>query len=765
MSPLKVLAITSRMRSPISMIKMAKFAGLACVAVCLLAFVLLSSQVGHSQTPTEQKSDGPQDQPEVLRVYTELVQTDVTVVDRQGNFVNGLKREDFELRIDGKVRPIDFFEKITAGSINEESQIAAARGSATRSNVPKSGVPIPLDRGRPIFFYVDDLHLPLAALQTTRKLITSFIDKNMGQNDEAAIASTSGQIGFLQQLTDNKTVLHAALERLKFRPYTVRDSDRPTMTEYQALLITENNYDVTDYFINATIRLNPGMTRDSAESLVNARAHSLAQQAAAVTTNTLSGLESLIRSANKLPGRKLVFFISGGFFIDDRNSDSRTRLQRITSAAARNGVVIYSMDARGLVASLNDISSESQVDPTGRLDFASHGELMASQDSLNALAADTGGKAVFNTNSLETGLARALKETSTYYLLAWKPDEQTRRSSKFRRIEVKVIGKSNLTVQVRRGFFDKEPEPEMAKETKSPKSEKTEKNEKPDAAKKTNQPAVKPAEAELRKAMLAPYPDRDIPVSLSLNFINTAEKGPMLSTALQVPNEFFSFAPVDGKQTAVVDVAGVVFDDKGNAGAGFNNRITINASTVEAAGNGPDLTYGYPVYLGPGLYQVRVGVRDEKSGRKGTAQGWIEIPPVGQLALSSLLIGTRAAQATGNASATNANPAPVEVSISHHFASNGYLRFLVFVYNAALAPADSKPDVAIQVQMVRDGQPVVTTALRKVTTEGVTDLTRLPYAAEVSLSGLPAGQYVLQVSIVDRVSKKSASQQMRFEVD
>lgn len=738
------------------MIKMAKFAGLAGVAACL--FVLLSSQVGHSQTPQEPSAQ----EPEVLRVYTELVQTDVTVFDKQGNFVNGLKREDFELRIDGKVRPIDFFEKITAGSINEESQIAAARGSAARPNLPKSSAPIPLDRGRPIFFYVDDLHLPLAALQTTRKLITNFIDQQMGQNDEAAIASASGQIGFLQQLTDNKSVLRSALERLKFRPYTVHDPDRPLMTEYQALLITNHDVDVTDYFINATIRYNPGMTRESAESLVNARAHSLAQQAGGVTASTLSGLESLIRGANKLPGRKLVFFISGGFFLDDRNSDSRTRLQRITSAAARSGVVIYSMDARGLVASLGDISQESQFDPTGRLDSATHGELMASQDSLNALAADTGGKATFNTNSLEPGLARALKESSTYYLLAWRPEEQTQRTSKFRKIEVKVIGKSNLTVQVRRGFFDKEPE--LAKETKSSKSEKTDKGS--DTAKSSTDQPVKASEVELRKAMIAPYPNRDIPVSLSLSFINTPEKGPMLSTALQVPNEFFSFGPtVDGKQAAVVDVAGVVFDDKGNPGAAFKNHITIQAPSAEAVGDGRDLTYGYPVYLGPGLYQVRVGVRDEKTGRNGTAQGWIEIPPANQLALSSLLIGARAAQATSNASATDANTQPVEVSVSHQFSPSGYLRFLVFVYNAARAPADSKPDVAIQVQMVRDGQPVVTTALRKVTTEGVTDLARIPYAAEISLSGLPAGQYVLQVSIVDRVAKKSASQQMRFEVD
>jgi len=79
---------------------------------------------GHAQTPPAVPPESRrQDQSDVLRVYTELVQTDVMVFDKQGRFVNGLKREDFELRIDGKVKPIDFFEKITAGSINEESQM------------------------------------------------------------------------------------------------------------------------------------------------------------------------------------------------------------------------------------------------------------------------------------------------------------------------------------------------------------------------------------------------------------------------------------------------------------------------------------------------------------------------------------------------------------------------------------------------------------------------------------------------------------------
>lgn len=738
-------------------IKKIRFFVLACLPVILLACLVMESPVGHGQTPQEvpAKSEGGQDQSDVLRVYTDIVQTDVMVFDKQGHFVNGLKGSDFELRIDGALKPIEFFEKVTAGSVSEEMQIAAARGSATQNNTGSGSAPAPLDRGRPIFFYIDDFHLSLPALQTAQKLIKHFIDNEMGQNDEVAIASGSGQIGFLQQLTDNKFVLRSALERLKFRPYSVRDFETPTMTEYHAQLITNYDRDVTDYFIGETMRLNPGMTREAAESIVNNRARVLMQQSGATTTNMLIGLERLVRSANDLPGRKLLFFLSGGFLLDDRNSDTRARLQQITSNAARSGVVIYSMDARGLVADLGDITSQAPFDVSGRLQQANMGELQATQDGLNALAEDTGGRAVFNTNSLNAGLGRALKETSSYYLLAWKPDHQSRQS-KFRRIEVKVVGRSDLTVQVRRGFFDREPE--TAKTTKAEKSAKT---------KKPDEPANTP-EVQLKKRLLAPYPIHDIPLSLSLTYLNTPTKGPVLSAAMEVSNEVLSFVPANDKHTAIVTLSGVVFDDKGNAGAAFNDRVTIEAPSIEAIKHGRHLTYGYPVHLKPGLYQVRVGVRDETNGRFGTAHSWIEIPDLssGHLALSSLMLGARSAvNQTTNASALAENvPNTVELSIDHNFSPENYLRFLVVVYNAALAPAESKPDVAVQVQIVRDEQPVTTTPLKKISVDGLPDLTRIPYAAEVSLRGLPAGRYLLQVTIVDRVAKTSASEQCRFEI-
>src|ERR687895_2506206 len=93
-----------------------------------LICLLLAAGMLSAQTPGQTT---PQDQPEVLRVFTELVQTDVMVFDKGGKFVKGLTRENFELKIDGKPKPIEFFETVTAGSVNEELLLQAARGDSS----------------------------------------------------------------------------------------------------------------------------------------------------------------------------------------------------------------------------------------------------------------------------------------------------------------------------------------------------------------------------------------------------------------------------------------------------------------------------------------------------------------------------------------------------------------------------------------------------------------------------------------------------------
>src|SRR5258706_779742 len=335
--------------------------------------------------------------PDVIRVNTALVQTDVMVLDKEGSFVDGLKRDQFVLKIDGKPRDISFFERIVAGSRNEEAQLAAARGNSPGS----TGNAVPLDRGRTVFFFLDDLHLSPGSTRQARVMLQRFIDRELGQNDEASIISTSGQIGFLQQLTDDKMVLKAATERLTTRVSTIRDSQRPVMTEYQAQLIEAGNDDVFTFFVDELIRLEGGNTpRNLAAAIIQGRASQIVQQTDFLTNATLHALKGLVKNTAALPGRKLIFLVSDGFLLDNKNGDANDRLRQITSAAAAAGVIIYSIDARGLTVGMPDASTERPFDPSGRLERGAAGEKTAAQDGLHALAVDTGGGAFFYNNDI-----------------------------------------------------------------------------------------------------------------------------------------------------------------------------------------------------------------------------------------------------------------------------------------------------------------------------------------------------------------------------
>jgi len=716
--------------------------------------------------------------PDVVKVNTTLVQTDVMVFDKQGTFVDGLKRDQFVLKVDGKPRDISFFEQVIAGSRNEEAQLAAARGGAPG----KSGA-VPLDRGRTVFFFIDDLHLSLGSLKQTRLLLRRFIDGEMGQNDEAAITSASGQIGFLQQLTDNKRVLKAAVDRIQSRSYAVRDSQRPVMTEYQAQLIESQNDDVLSFFVDELIRLEPTLQRAMAASIIQGRASQIAQQTNYVTGGTLNSLKAIVKNTAPLPGRKLFFVISDGFLLDSKNSDTHDRLNQITSAAAAAGVIIYSIDARGLTVGLPDASTERPFDPSGRLERAAAGELTASQDGLNAMAVDTGGRAFRNNNDLSPAVKTVLKETSGYYLLAWRPEGEEQRNQRSHRIEVSVNGRSDLVVRFHRGFGDT-----SSSETAAQK-------------KKEGEVAVRPPNELMGEAMRSAYPKRDLPVAISLNFLDLPQLGSTLTTSIKVSTNSMVLEAQAGQQVAVLDVAGGVYDDQGKPVSSFNKHLTIRTKSDEAKAPPPDsLFYSHFCTIKPGLYQVRVAALDAKQRRVGSAVGWIEIPDLTskELTLSSLIVGEKQtesealpAQADGSEPSRPAALRDVFLNVDHRFAGSSHLRFVTFVYNASgssagaaplpagqgtsdpgsSVPASSTntpangPDLAVQVQLFRDNEPIITMPLHKIDVDRVSDSQRLPYAAEVNLDGLRPGRYLLVITVIDRPAKASASQKFGFQVD
>jgi hypothetical protein len=300
-----------------------------------------------------------------------------------------------------------------------------------------------------------------------------------------------------------------------------------------------------------------------------------------------------------------LFFISDGFVVDTKRSNGSDVMRRVATEAARVGAVVYSLGTRPNTLGFGiDASENGYPDFSPRTASRSLMETKMPQEPLESLAEETGGRSFLNASALDDGVDEALTETSAYYLLAWRPDSDEQRSGKSR-LKVEIKGRSDLRVRMRQHFFDFRNN-NAAGNTKA-------------QAPNTNSP-----DDELRIALGSLYSRRELPISVSASVANTPDKGTVLNTSMQIDGEFLGFSdPEDGKEQAVVDVLGVAVDDRGRFSS-FKQKLDITQEVL--AKEGRLVKWGQALSLPPGLYQVRVAVRDRQTGRTGSAMTWVEIP-------------------------------------------------------------------------------------------------------------------------------------------
>ncbi|MDT5268071.1 MAG: hypothetical protein QOH49_257 [Acidobacteriota bacterium] len=730
------------------------------LACALTGCLLPAAPALGRQEPTRPQEEAPaQDDEEVVRIETELIQTGVMVFDKSGKSVEGLRQDDFELTVEGKPMPLSFFERI-AGTISSSSSPTAGGRGGTKgadSNVARAAA----GGARTIIFFADDLHLDFESRKRARDLIKHFIDEDFTDDDYAAVVSSSGRLGFLQQFTDNPAVLRAAAARLgddNLREAT--DRLRPPMSEEEALLIDRYDPEVTKMFAGMILAEHLAESEDDAIQQARSRARNVLQVAALVARNTYSALEQAVRRSAQMPGRKVVMLISDGFLLDTANTNSSDRLRRVTDAAARANAVVYTFDARGLDATppAGTGAGSYRVQSAQRFDM---------QEPLYSIAKQTGGRFIKNHNDMRPDISKALAEASRYYLLAWRPDPELRGKEKFRSIDVKVKGRPELTVRLQNGYLPDEPK-EQKYLAKAAKGEP--KNVKAGAAATA---PLDPVQEQLRTALNSFAPKTGLPTSLSVNYLE-AEGGSVLAAAVRVDGSAVAFTREENTVKADVDVVGVVYDSKGKAEATFSRRLSLSAPASRfEGGRTPNVYYNYQTKLAPGLHQMRVATRDMKTGRLGSAVQWVEIPDLvkHKLALSSLLVAETRSEAarrlTESAGAARAEtllePAASEISVDRRFDRTSSLRYLVLIYNARGGAAAAPPDVTLQTQIFRGNRAIFTAPPARVPAEGQ-DAARLAYAAEVPLEGLPPGRYSLRVTVNDRAAKATAAQRISFVV-
>jgi VWFA-related protein len=704
-------------------------------AVLLLQLALCA--IAQEQPPPP----APRQSEEVVRVETALVQAGVTVLDKQGRFVEGLKAEQFELLVDGRPQSLSFFEHVAAaGSPEERAKLAAAGDARAAAGRAADAPPA---RGRSVIFFLDDLHMPSESMTRARKLIQHFVDKEMGEDDVAAVASASGQLGFLQQVTGNRDVLRAAVSRLKPWPQAGGDGQLPLMSEYTAKAIdVEYDRDVTETYIQVLLR--DGIKRPMAEPMVKARAHMILERANTDTRNTLRSLDSMVRAVTPMPGRKLAFFLSDGFLLSRNDTDVSDALRNITDAAVRAGVVLYTLDTRGLATDpwLDASAGAPPPDGGGQIARVEVGAMSASQEALHMLAEQTGGRAILNTNAQTAALSRTVNETAAYYLLAWRPSGGEQHTGKFRRLEVSVKGRPDLVVLVQRGFLEGGSDASARRHAGGQGKQ------------------AKPGD-ELNTALAAAVPVRDISAHLEVGY-GLTETGEAVVTALvSVPLDALG---MDQAGKAAVEVAGYVVNLDGKIGSRFAERLNMTAAQSPPPGPGGrgHVLYRHQIKVAPGLYQVRAAVLDANSGRAGSAAEWVEIPNLksGKLTLGSLTVGERPAE-TGQP--YNAENFLTQRSAERRFTRASQLRFMTYIYNAARGP-QGVPDLEAHIQVLRDDKPILAYYKLKVD-PGTPDARGIAYGGEFALETLPPGRYLLQITVSDNAAHVNVSVRTSFTVE
>ncbi len=728
--------------------------------IFLLSVIVRGQQPQVSPTPLTAALQTESDD-DLIRVNSDLIQTGVSVFDRKGKFVNDLKKEDFELNVDGKIVPINFFENASSQSTQKPS-ITGGENAATLNN-PSSNKPT--GRGRNILFVIDDVHLAFENFKRVKALILKFIETEKKPEDYAAIVSSTGKIGFLQQFTNDDTVLKAALERVTIgRDYAASDKGYPPMTEFEAQEIERGNKEVTDVFTEIVLRDYPPNQRNAepvieqVKEQLRSRARNILALSQAVSKNTYDALEQSLRLSVKLNGRKIVFFMSDGFLLDLSNTNSAARINRITDVAARVNAVIYTIDTKGLDASLPEGTAASYNLEAGKR--------FESQDALSEFAKNTGGSFIYNTNEPERDVKNALIEASAFYLLAWEPEDENNAKEKLRQIHISVINRPQLQVKFQIGYLNANAQ-KLADKTKS-RDKKDGSSKKTENTKSNNEIRLSEADRNLQQALFTPLPVRGLSTEILINYLEKTGEGGFLVGSLQMSGSNVEFVRENDKAAAKVELVGIIYDADGNRIDYFNKLLAVEYPATSLIKTIPDFCYEFQTKVKPGLYQIRIAARDVKSGRVGSNQQWIEIPNLtgGKLELSSLFLAERKqADMTGTISENKElSENKPTANVDRRFARSSFLQYKIYIYNYS-QNADKTEAFSqnFQLQILSDNKLIATIpfnrpSLMQAGTE------QWVYAAEIPLQSLPIGQYQLLVKVKNMNDKIEASQKATFEV-
>jgi VWFA-related protein len=587
---------------------------------------------------------------------------------------------------------------------------------------------------------IDDLHISLGSLVQVKEALFDFVERELGPDDAVAVVAASGALGVTQQFTGDVERLREAIARVTPKPLQSMWPGVPHITRYQAELILRGDIEALDLAVEEIRRENARRPRP--EEVARQKARGIFKESADYAHGTLGTLDSMMRGLAEVPGRKVVVLVSDGFLLGLGVSGGLGQdLRRVVDAATRAGIVVYTLDTRGLLATTEGERAESLVPRStthpGLRERLGRQAEHAERNGLNAVAEGTGGFLVDSVNDLTAGLSRIACDTETYYLLAYAPSN-TKHDGKFRKIEVRLPGHPELKVRTRTGYFA--PDDRQAQQDRK-------------------EPEAGGAAKELQAALASLYPRTDIPLRLAADFISQGEAGEQMLLSAHVDLGAADFRPDGGRHQARLVFVGRVYDAAGLPAVNLEPQaidLTLTDAQLRHAQR-EGLKYVKALDLAPGEYQARLAVRDDASGRLGSASARITLPDLSDGRLR--MAGPVLMHVVEEGSETDLR----QVQAYPRYGQDEGLYYQLQVLNPTTDDS-GVTGLTIQAYVLQGGERMASSAEEPLEArpEGA-----LPpdFTGRLSLFDLEPGDYQLQVVVTDQLAGTRVERAVGFTVE
>ena len=393
----------------------------------------------------------PAQQQPPFRTAVDLVEVDVTVIDRNGKPVTDLTAADFDIRERGQPQRIDTIFLVTADPALLKNPGAAPASPASTDPAVGDAVPRRPLQPRVFIFIFDMTHLSAAGFDRSRTAIRSFLNEGLQPNDLAGLV-VNGVMLSNRIASDKKTLLELldGVGPPNLTRYNEMRSWPRFLTEEEAVRVARNEDKAREAVLRRACSERPadceGPGGFVVEATIEQKSHLIASETARDTQIALDTMLTLSRGLGRFPGPKQVILFSEGFY----TGEFQAQVKEAAGLAARNRVRISTLDARGLGRDLRQQQLLGEAPVVGTTDFGANLGFDENADVLTTLALDTGGRRVRDYNNLRPALDEIATESGTYYLLGYSPQEPF--DDSYRTIDVRVR-RPGVTVRARRGYL------------------------------------------------------------------------------------------------------------------------------------------------------------------------------------------------------------------------------------------------------------------------------------------------------------------------